>query len=101
VEFTIYKRVEAQLEHVLQKRGWDWYGLVTLASPAQSARVSLRFPPGQRPKSIWHYKDIISGLVRPGSPTTQNRLAIDASGFVSYMWRDLSAGYSYGISFEW
>lgn len=101
VEFTLVKQVDAKLSRVVQDRGWDWYGLVALASPAESARISLRFPPNKRPSAVWRYEDIISGLVRPGVPTDENRLKVDESGFAVCSWSDLSAGYSYGISLDW
>lgn len=101
IEFTLIKRVDAKLDRVIQDKGWDWYGLVTLASPAESAQIGLRFPAHSRPRDVWRYEDIISGLVRPGAPTDKNRLAIDASGFASCSWSDLSAGYSYGIALGW
>lgn len=101
IEFTLLKQVETKGEHVIPDSGWDWYGLVALPSPAESAQIGLRFPAGQRPKNIWRYEDVISGLVRPGKPTPQNRLQIDDSGFVSCSWSDLSAGYSYGVALDW
>jgi hypothetical protein len=101
VEFTIHKQVDVHIDRVIQEKGWDWYGLVSLASPAESARIALRLPPQKLPRSIWRYEDIISGLVRPGSPTDDNRLSVDSSGVVSCSWEDLSAGYSYGISLDW
>lgn len=101
VEFTLIKRVDAEFEQVVLPRGWDWYGLVSLASPAESVSISLRFPEHKQPKLVWRYEDIISGMVRPGTPTAKNRLTIDDSGYVSSDWSDLSAGYSYGISLRW
>lgn len=101
IEFTLHKRVDAEFERVIQKKGWDWYGLVTLASPVESARIGVRFPAHARPASVWRYEDIISGLTRPGAPTDDTRLAVDSSGFVDYRWNDLSAGYSYGIALNW
>jgi hypothetical protein len=101
IEFTLVKRVDAKFEEVIQDEGWDWYGLVSLASPAESASIGLRFPALKRPRAVWCYEDIISGLVRPGSPNKKNRLSIDESGFTSCSWSDLSAGYSYGMSLRW
>lgn len=101
VEFTLLKRVDAQFDHVIQKQGWDWYGLVTLPSPADSVHISLRFPPSKKPHAVWRYEDIISGMIRPGKPTKENRLVIDDNGLVTTSWQDLSAGYSYGISLDW
>lgn len=101
IEFTILKRVDAQFDHVIQKRGWDWYGLVTLASPAESARIGLRFPLNRRPRSVWRYEDVISGLIRPGAPSKETLIPIDSSGSAQCLWKDLSAGYSYGIALEW
>jgi hypothetical protein len=101
VEFTILKQVDVQYDRVIQEQGMDWYGLVTLPSPARSARVGIQFPPGKQPRSVWRQEDIISGLVRPGTPTEDTRLAVSASGFAEYAWSDLSAGYSYGISLDW
>jgi hypothetical protein len=101
IEFTLHKRVETQPNYVLQERGQDWYGLVTLASPAVSARVALRFPTDKCPRSVWRYEDIINGLIRTGNPTDENRLSVDSSNFVSCSWADLSAGYSYGIALDW
>lgn len=101
VEFTLIKRVPVQYGHVIQKKGWDWYGLISLASPAESVKIGLRFPPHALPREVWRHQDIMSGLVRPGAPTTANRRNIDESGFTTCTWTDLSAGYSYGISLEW
>lgn len=101
IEFTVLKRVDAQLDHVIKEKGWDWYGLVTLASPAVSAKVGIRFPLDTYPTSVWRYEDVISGLIRPGVPNSKNRLSVDSSGFVGCSWADLSAGYSYGIALDW
>ena len=101
IEFTLLKRVNAEWDKIICKEGWDWYGLVTLASAVEHARVGLRFSPHKQPRAVWRYEDIISGLVRPGIPTNENRLTIDSTGFVSCSWSDLAAGYSYGIALDW
>lgn len=101
IEFTLLRKLDAKLDQVIQDKGWDWYGLVTLASPAESARISVHFQDGKQPKHVWRYEDIISGMLRPGVPTPDNRIVPDASGFARHTWTDLSAGYSYGISMEW
>lgn len=101
VEFTLIIRALVRYEILMPKKGVDWYGLVKLRSPTQSARIGVRFPLDKQPRNVWRYEDLISGLVRPGTPTDETRLTIDQSGYVSCSWADLSAGYSYGISLEW
>ena len=101
VDFTLLKRVNNNFEQVITQKGWDWYGLVALGSPAEAVNIGVRFPVGKQPREVWRQEDIISGLVRPGEPDEHNRLAVDPSGLVSCAWADLSAGYSYGISLSW
>jgi len=101
VEFTLIKRVNGNLDKFIREEGWDWFGLISLLSPAKHAKISLRFPPGKQPRQAWRYEDIVSGLVRPGSPSSDTKLQIDPSGYVSCAWNNLSAGYSYGISIDW
>lgn len=99
VEFTLFKSFKVEFEQVTT--GFDWYGLLALPCSVAHAKISLRFPPDKRPRAIWRYEDILSGLLRPGAPNDENRLKVDDTGFVSCSWSDLSAGYSYGISLEW
>ena len=75
IEFTLTRRVQAKLDHVIQSKGWDWYGLVTLKSPMEYASIGLRLPPGRLPRAIWRYEDI----AKNGYVTSQYAQAIAAA----------------------
>lgn len=101
IDITLHKRVDVQLQQLIPPTGKDWYGLEILKSPAEYAHIALRFPPHKQPAAVWRHENIMSGLVRPSTPTKENRLTVDPSGYVGTAWSDLSAGYSYGIALEW
>lgn len=101
VEFTLTKQVAVDFDSLTHRGSQDWYGLVTLKSPADFIHIGLRFPMDALPRTIWKYEDILSGLIRPGTPTKATELFTDDTGFVEHTWTDVPAGYSYGISLEW
>lgn len=100
IRFVILRRHQTAFEELVRPGWQDSAGITQVTIPIQSGTVGIRFPESERPSRVWHYEDLPDFLI-PGIAAEDNTLPVDASGFVSFSWRDLIIGLSYGIGWEW
>lgn len=72
---------------------------IAFHEPTRSAVIQIVFV-GQRPSIIWQYSGL-TGLERPGVPTRQQLLELDANSSAVARWHDLYGGLHHGVAWEW
>lgn len=97
---TLLTQHPVNFDEIVHERWRDWHGLLGVTSPLEYYKVSIHFPPGRIPSTIWYFEDVPDWLA-PGIASSDNTIEADSSGFITRTWENLRLGDCYGLAWIW